>query len=90
MDHRIVGMQILAVVIQDINPPTFARGSGKFRRAGKEKERMCMNGTNNTKKGLFLLAGGFRDTQLLDVFRLAYSTLKDLNQRSLPFTSECK
>ncbi|SAM09524.1 hypothetical protein [Absidia glauca] len=66
MDHRIVGMQILAVVIQDINPPTFARGSGKFRRA----------------------AGGFRDTQLLDVFRLAYSTLKDLNQRSLPFTSE--
>ncbi|KAI8333027.1 armadillo-type protein [Chlamydoabsidia padenii] len=66
MDHRIVGMQILAVAIQDINPPTFARGSGKFRRA----------------------AGGFRDTQLLDIFRLAYSTLKDLNQRCLPFSSE--
>ncbi|ORZ04924.1 armadillo-type protein [Absidia repens] len=66
MDHRIVGMQILAVIIQDVNPPTFARGAGKFRRA----------------------AGGFRDTQLLDIFKLAYNTLKDLNQRTLPFSSE--
>lgn len=34
MDHRIVGMHILAVLIQDINSPTAPRNSAKFRKAG--------------------------------------------------------
>ncbi|KAJ8654541.1 hypothetical protein O0I10_009847 [Lichtheimia ornata] len=33
MDHRIVGMHILAVLIQDINSPTAPRNSAKFRKA---------------------------------------------------------
>ncbi|KAL9545414.1 hypothetical protein MBANPS3_007153 [Mucor bainieri] len=36
VDHRIVGMQILAVMVQDINPPTFARSAAKFRKAAGE------------------------------------------------------
>lgn len=39
MDHRIVGMQILAVMVQDINPPSFAKSAAKFRKAGKENNR---------------------------------------------------
>lgn len=35
MNHRIVGMQILAVMVQDINPPSFAKSASKFRKAGK-------------------------------------------------------
>ncbi|KAI8064521.1 armadillo-type protein [Gongronella butleri] len=41
MDHRIVGMQILAVIIQDMNPPSFTRSSTRFRKAAsgfKEKQ----------------------------------------------------
>ncbi|KAI7869031.1 armadillo-type protein [Spinellus fusiger] len=33
VDHRIVGMQILAVIIQDINGPSPPRNSAKFRKA---------------------------------------------------------
>jgi exportin-7 len=34
VDHRIIGMQILAIMVQDVNPPTFSRGASKFRKAG--------------------------------------------------------
>lgn len=34
MNHRIVGTQILAVITQDVNPPAFVKGTGKFRKAG--------------------------------------------------------
>ncbi|OAD70386.1 hypothetical protein PHYBLDRAFT_188120 [Phycomyces blakesleeanus NRRL 1555(-)] len=33
VDHRIVGMQILAIIIQDINAPSPPRNSAKFRKA---------------------------------------------------------
>ncbi|ORX48496.1 hypothetical protein DM01DRAFT_1338555 [Hesseltinella vesiculosa] len=66
MEHRIVGMQILAVLIQDMNPPSFTRSSTRFRKA----------------------ATGFKDHQLLDIFQLAFNTLTELNQRSLPFANE--
>lgn len=34
-DHRIVGMQILSVIVQDINAATIPKYSAKFRKAGK-------------------------------------------------------
>lgn len=36
---------------------------------------------------LFLQAGEFRDTQLLNICETAYKTLKDLVQRSIVFTN---
>ncbi|KAI9309258.1 armadillo-type protein [Cunninghamella echinulata] len=66
MNHRIVGTQILAVITQDVNPPAFVKGTGKFRKA----------------------ASGYRDTQLFDIFKLGFSTLKEIVQRSLPFSDE--
>ncbi|KAI9470807.1 MAG: armadillo-type protein [Benjaminiella poitrasii] len=36
VDHRIVGMQILAIMVQDINPPSFTRSASKFRKAAGE------------------------------------------------------
>ncbi|KAG2198377.1 hypothetical protein INT47_009782 [Mucor saturninus] len=36
VDHRIVGLQILSIMVQDINPPSFARSASKFRKAAGE------------------------------------------------------
>lgn len=40
-------MQILAVMVQDINPPSFARSASKFRKAGRylvyAKMSQCAN-----------------------------------------------
>ncbi|KAI7902274.1 armadillo-type protein [Cokeromyces recurvatus] len=36
VDHRIVGLQILAIMVQDINPPSFTRSASKFRKAAGE------------------------------------------------------
>ncbi|KAI8368699.1 armadillo-type protein [Blakeslea trispora] len=36
VDHRIVGMQILAIMVQDVNPPSFAKNASKFRKAAGE------------------------------------------------------
>lgn len=36
VDHRIVGIQILGVMVQDINPPSFSRSASKFRKAAGE------------------------------------------------------
>ncbi|KAI8975114.1 armadillo-type protein [Mycotypha africana] len=36
IDHRIVGMQILSIMIQDMNPPSFVRSTSKFRKAAGE------------------------------------------------------
>ncbi|KAI8977942.1 armadillo-type protein [Pilobolus umbonatus] len=36
VDHRIVGLQILAIMVQDTNPPSFARSAAKFRKAAGE------------------------------------------------------
>lgn len=33
-DHRIVGMQILSIIVQDINAATIPKYSAKFRKAG--------------------------------------------------------
>jgi exportin-7 len=35
LEHRIMGLQLLAVVVQDINIPSTARYSAMFRKAGK-------------------------------------------------------
>lgn len=34
IDHRIIGMQLLSVIIQDINSATIPRYSATFRKAG--------------------------------------------------------
>lgn len=82
MDHRIVGMHILAVLIQDINSPTAPRNSAKFRKAG-----MSLTTSRNgmTIIDLNSLAAAFRDTQLFPIFESAYDTLTQLLQHSIPF-----
>ncbi|KAI8393567.1 armadillo-type protein [Radiomyces spectabilis] len=43
MDHRIIGMQILAILVQDINPPSFARNLAKFRKsAGRFRDTQLL------------------------------------------------
>ncbi|KAI8330307.1 armadillo-type protein [Chlamydoabsidia padenii] len=63
MDHRILGFQLLSVIIQDINTPSSSRYSAMFRKA----------------------ASGFRDTQLLDIFKMAFQTLEELLNRTIQF-----
>ncbi|KAG1495601.1 hypothetical protein G6F54_007056 [Rhizopus delemar] len=36
VDHRIIGLQILSVLVQDMNPPSFTRNSSKYRKAAGE------------------------------------------------------
>ncbi|CAO3613563.1 unnamed protein product [Cunninghamella echinulata] len=63
INHRIIGMQLLGVIILDINSATIPRYSATFRKA----------------------ASGFRDTQLLDIFKMAYDTLKNLLDHTIRF-----
>ncbi|ORZ07865.1 armadillo-type protein [Absidia repens] len=63
LDHRILGLHLLSVIIQDINTPSPPRYSAMFRKA----------------------ASGFRDTQLLDIFKMAFQTLEELLGRSIRF-----
>ncbi|CEP19967.1 hypothetical protein [Parasitella parasitica] len=70
IDHRIVGMQLLTVMVQDINPPSFAR-----RKWDKKTDTVL------------LLAGEFRDTQLLDICETTFKTLEELVQHTIRFSS---
>ncbi|CEI93577.1 hypothetical protein RMCBS344292_07808 [Rhizopus microsporus] len=36
IDHRIVGLQLLSILVQDMNPPSFTRNSSKYRKAAGE------------------------------------------------------
>lgn len=84
MDHRIIGMQILAIMVQDINPPAFTRSASKFRKAGKNQNYTKMR---KIVVDLNQKAGEFRDTQLLDICKTAFNTLKELVQHNIVFTS---
>ncbi|KAI8879866.1 hypothetical protein K501DRAFT_255961 [Backusella circina FSU 941] len=43
VDHRIIGMQILAIMVQDINPPNFTKGALKFRKtAGQFRDTQLL------------------------------------------------
>ncbi|KAG1463670.1 hypothetical protein G6F56_005236 [Rhizopus delemar] len=64
VDHRIVGLQILSVLVQDMNPPCFTGNPAKFRKA----------------------AGEFRDTQLLDICKAAFDTLKEIVEQGIVYS----
>lgn len=71
-------------MVQDINPPSFARSASKFRKAGNSKKKKSETyPINNTVR----IAGEFRDTQLLDICETAYKTLEELVKRNIAFTS---
>ncbi|KAI8099750.1 armadillo-type protein [Halteromyces radiatus] len=63
MDHRILGLHILSVVVQDINTTASPRYAAMFRKA----------------------ASGFRDSQLLSIFKMAFRTLEELVHHTIRF-----
>lgn len=71
-------------MVQDVNPPSFARSASKFRKAGKDNPKAHNLQDTDT---FFILAGEFRDNQLLDICETAFKTLEELVQHGIVFTS---
>ncbi|RUS20332.1 Exportin-7-B [Endogone sp. FLAS-F59071] len=90
IEHRIVGLQILSVVVQEINQPLPPRNLARHRKTGMPKRDMVLFRfeiwlVHCTQSHSLFAAIAFRDLQLLDIFKTGYNILRELLNRQVPF-----
>lgn len=91
VQHKIIGLLILGVVVEEINKTNALKNLARHRKTCAFPFFLLLNILNCSNAHVAspsspLSAVGFRDTQLLDIYQIGFKMLEALLNRRIPFT----